>query len=524
MKYRLILFLYTLTTGFAAFAQSMCEQIIAYTDKDCYLTGERICVRVDVTAGNNPSPSRVAYVEVADTHKMVTQCMVSLDEGQGWAELPIPNDIHSGTYQISVYTKALMNYGSETFYHSLVGIINGEKLSHQDNIAFLPYDSCHIGSTTVASQSIKKSYTPGEEIRLPLPEFDTMGCAVTVCGAGLASDLPVGEVSIPCNIPLLAFKTVPETGGHIVKSVSADGAGDDISYARLALVGKTASLCDGQRQADGSCLYYTSAVYGNLPVMVNAFDKSGSPVPMTLVSPYAAVLPKELPKLTVCCQEEALSRRAAEARKQAIVNQWLHSDTLRHSLSFLSVNPEYLYDLDEWTQMKDIRELFLEFVKGISVQEHHANTMLYTIDKDTKRRSKWPALVLLDGMPVYDVDEILNYDAHLIKYIQIYSGVFNFGSSFCGGVISFVTRGGRLSNYKLKTGEQLMSYSFPQNHPVFKNYTSTDCGTLLWMPAYKSKELSVLAPAASGVYQVIIQGKSVYGKTIRQRVTFEVIQ
>lgn len=69
-------------------------------------------------------------------------------------------------------------------------------------------------------------------------------------------------------------------------------------------------------------------------------------------------------------------------------------------------------------------------------------------------------MVLLDGMPVYDIDELLDYDAHLIRYVQIYSCDYSFGNSICSGVISFITRSGRLANYRLKDGERLVRYAF----------------------------------------------------------------
>ena len=90
---------------------------------------------------------------------------------------------------------------------------------------------------------------------------------------------------------------------------------------------------------------------------------------------------------------------------------------------------------------------------------------LFTRFENENGYSDWPALVLLDGMPVHDMDDILEYDARLLKYIEIYNQVFTFGSSVCQGVISFVSHQGRLSNYKLDEGSKLVMYDFPQDHP-----------------------------------------------------------
>lgn len=495
-------------------AQMSCEQITTLTDKDCYLAGERLCVRVDVTDDGAPSASKVAYVEVADNHRLFAQTMVALTDGQGWAEIALPDYMHSGCYQITTYTRAMRNFGPDSFGHTLIGVINGETLSRQDNIQFLPYDSI--------PQEECASYQPGQEIAIELPDFGPTGYAVSVCGTGIATDLPASVPSVPTITSQPTTRFAPEVEGHIVRAKISSGIEAEVEQTRLAMIGKNASLCDGQRQTDGSYLYYTTAIYGNLPVLIHAYDTLGYAVPMELVSPYAAVLPKELPQLTVYCQEEALKQRATDARKQMLVNRWLEVDTLRHSVGFMSAEPDHFYDLDEWTQMNDVEELLLEFVRGIKRQKYHGLTQLYTYDKQAEHYSRWAALVLLDGIPIYDIDEILHYDAHLIRYVQIYSGIFNFGQSCHCGIISFITRKGRLSNYKLKAEERMMSYAFPQDRPQFVNHTASTTGTLLWLPAIQSHELRLLAPDAPGRYQITMQGIEASGTLLTKRIYFEV--
>jgi len=169
-------------------------------------------------------------------------------------------------------------------------------------------------------------------------------------------------------------------------------------------------------------------------------------------------------------------------------------------------NPDFFYDLDEYTQMNSIQEILVEFVKGVKRRKERGINMLYTLNPETRKYSNWPALVLLDGMPVYNIDEILAYDSHLVRYVQIYHGRFFFGASCCEGVISFVTRGGRLSNYKLDAGSHLMSYCFPQDHPSYVNHTGNMHATLLWQPCVEAEAVTFKTPQLSGRYMITIQG------------------
>lgn len=410
---RLLAFVYLAFVWTIGIAQDLGERVTAFADRECYFAGESLYVRVEASA------SRVAYVEIADTRRMYAQCMVTLRDGSGWAEIALPANMHSGYYQLTAYTRA-SQCAAEGFHRSLIGVINAESLSRLDDIEFVPCDS-------------------GFSVRPGLGEY-------------VSAQFEPQQGNVP----------VPEIEGHIVRARVADGTNGDVWQTRLALIGKTTCIYDGQLQPDGTYLYYTSGISGNLPTMVSAYDSLGHMVPMELMSPYLAVLPQQLPRLRVSCNEETLSKLVASAHRQTMLSQQPMVDSLSHSIGFMSVMPDYYYDLDEYTQMNDVHEMLVEFIKGIKRQKRHGVSMLYTFDPIANRYPKWASLVLLDGMPVHDVDEILHYDAHLIRYVQIYSGIFNFGNSCCQGVISLITRRGRLSNYKLKEGELLVAYSFPQ--------------------------------------------------------------
>ena len=76
--------------------------------------------------------------------------------------------------------------------------------------------------------------------------------------------------------------------------------------------------------------------------------------------------------------------------------------------------------------------------------------------------SSQPSMVLIDGMPVIDVERLLNYDARRIHYINIYCGQYTFGSGVYNGILSFVTRSGRLTNYPTELNVQYLVYAFPE--------------------------------------------------------------
>lgn len=428
---RFFIFLCFILSYLASSAQTVQERIMAKADQACYVVGEHLKLTVNVCLPDStPSPCRVAYVEIADTDQLYTQAMLTLNSGCGYGEIPLPATMHSGVYQLCVYTRGLRNYGTSAFFTAQIGVINPVKLTPKDNVRFITADDYTITAL-----------------------IDT----VPNCG-----DL--------ADTPPSAFPYTYELEGHIVMAhVSADIA--DIENVRLALVGKSAMIYDGRKTGNGNYEFYTTGIFGDMPSLVSAYSRDGTSLPIEFLSPYAQVLPQHLPQLTVRCSEEALKRRYDDALRQQAIDEWQRKNPLQQPISFMTSTPEYIYDLDEWTSMNTVHELLIEFIHGVHIRHNGGVKQLYTFSSTTGTYSQWPALVLLDGIPVYDVEKFLEYDAHLLKYVQVYGDRYTFGQTCCLGVVSFITRSGKLSNFKLDEGSSFVSYQFPQPNQIISSET-----------------------------------------------------
>ena len=116
-------------------AQSV-ELMRVYTDKDCYLAGEelwvKVCVDDDTFPGNDVS--RVAYVEICDTAQIRAQGKIALTEGMGWACIKLPQTMHSGVYQLTAYTRYMRNLKHDCFPRKYIAVLNTLGTSEFDNI------------------------------------------------------------------------------------------------------------------------------------------------------------------------------------------------------------------------------------------------------------------------------------------------------------------------------------------------------------------------------------------------------
>lgn len=492
-------------------AQTAREYIQASTDRDIYLTGEVLHLRIDVTdfASRPMDMSKVAYVEIADTKKLHAQTMVQLKEGSGWADIVLPETMHSGYYQLNVYTRYMRNFGNECCYKTLLPVVNLTHVSREDRVSFSAVEASQIIDMANGNEAVRQ-YRPFEQINLP-------------SGAGILSNTVMSVQPLSCVTTeshtskepeyksVESVKLQPEIEGHIM-TVQVEDA-DKVDVSRLALVGKAARIFDGQKQADGTLLYYTTGLKGTLPIMINAYDQNEEPVKVSLQSPYAAILADSLPELAVTYVDELMKQRGVAAQASAWRNSGTKVDSLDFDRRFLNIEPELMYDLDEYTRFKTVREILLEFVRGVQRQKRHGRNQLFTHMSEGGRYADCPALVLLDGVPVYDIDEFMDYDARRLKYVLIYNDRYSFGKSFNQGVISFMTHRGQLSDYHLDAGSQLYTYKFPQDRP--------EAQSPQWVPEL-TDGYSFCAPSVPGYYQIIVRGLDSANHPATLRSVFEV--
>ena len=489
----------------------------AITDKDCYLTGERLHIRVDISDSQQQplSTSKVAYVELCDAHRICAQGMVQLTNGVGWADIALPATMHSGNYQLSVYTRAMRNQGQDSFFRKIVSVINTLRVVRADDVVYLPADSLPADAETQMSSAMTASASQPISISIA-PEWQ--GGTISLSRRDLRTpdydELPKLK---PSSSQQQGF--TPEYEGHIV--IGKPTGIQPVEHTRLVMVGRMAAVYDGQWQADGTWHYYTSGLNGTLPTLLNSYDHEGNPIGMEFISPFARVLPESLPRLHVYCEESDLQRRSLSAQREQALSAW-QVDSLQLSTEYLSSEPHRSYDLDEYTKFSTVREILIEFINGVQRSKLNGVNQLFTIDPDTHQYSRWPALVLLDGMPVYDIDEVLNYDARLLKYVQIYTDRYTFGNTICQGIISFISQRGRLSNYKIDAGSHLVSYQFPQDRPAFIYPAENKAGTLYWNPCISEPSLTLPAITEPGIYEIVKQRYAADGSLLKESEVIEV--
>ena len=119
-------------------------------------------------------------------------------------------------------------------------------------------------------------------------------------------------------------------------------------------------------------------------------------------------------------------------------------------------------------------------------------------------------------------------------YIHQYRGNYALAETVYGGILSFVTHRGTIPDMRIDSDMQMVTYEFPQSHPVFAmpNYGNENSKasrrpdfrhTMYWEPSATGKtSLEFYTSDLSGKYAAVLQGVAANGQKIDVRWEFEV--
>jgi hypothetical protein len=128
------------------------EEIYIQTDRDIYITGEQMWLKVCKLSRLNSTPaneSKVAYLELLDNSgNIIKQLKVSVDGYSGGASLRLSDTLTTGNYLIRAYSNWMQNYPEDQFFYKYISVINPFKnidrlinktpFQNPDSVKFFP--------------------------------------------------------------------------------------------------------------------------------------------------------------------------------------------------------------------------------------------------------------------------------------------------------------------------------------------------------------------------------------------------
>jgi len=190
--------------------------------------------------------------------------------------------------------------------------------------------------------------------------------------------------------------------------------------------------------------------------------------------------------------------------------------------------PEYSIQLSDFIQLNSIREAIKEIVPKVSLQESNGRSQLWIENEIDERKFQRKPLILVDGVPFDDVDQILRINIRDLEDIDVLNLRYFLDGHLFEGIIHFITKEGNMAGLEFDHAIFRRAYSsFSENNtyssPSYgsdseKNSSLADFrNTLYWNPDLCAGEegktsFTFYSSDDTGEYTVIVEGISPDGK------------
>lgn len=357
-----------------------------------------------------------------------------------------------------------------------------------------------------------------------------MGAAASATRASATARASAGAASAGAeSAPAAAVSTaaeLPEYEGEIIRGRIAGATTDEIEglkgrSAFISVPTEKSDLYSSVVDKDGMIKFVTNNIYGTKEMVCEIEDNDLARCHIELISPFVSPKLKGIPALQMAPSiKEDLQRRGLSVQ----LCRSFSADTLA-SLMPIRENPlipsydAIEYKLDDYKRFPVMRELFIEFINEIKVRRVDGKEQLKVkthLEERVSLFDKNNSLIMVDGIPVFDHSQVIEYDPLLVESVVVYPYKYYTGwRSFCG-MANFVTYKKNLPGIKFNDGVRVVQFkgcSYPMAFTCqeigedFPDYREL----LYWhpqikLPAGESSAIKVKIPANVKEIRICAEG------------------
>ncbi len=535
-----------------------------HLNSNTFVTGETLYYKLYCINPNNNKPSeisKVAYVEIIDKNKNnVFKQKIFLDYANGQGDFFIVPSLNTGNYKIIAYTNWILNKPHSGMYQTDITIINPFQEIEQNKVITNHSDtekSTQITETNskTSENSIldlnKKSFSKRELVSLQLKKTSNLekgNYSISVRKKEeLSNRIPSNAISfnIKKSYNELNKATdvfLPELRGEIISgTINSKQSSDEIKNIdiTLSIPGKPFVMKIVKTNKEGKFSFNLEKPYYNSNVIIEVLDDRKENYIITLDKQqnvdYSFLDFSSDLKLEPELREKIQERSIASQIENAYFTK--KSDSLART-----IKPSPFYDpnakdyiLDDYTRFPTLKETFVEITKEIYTKENDNKISLYVNDYDPTHELAEPALVMVDGLLIQNINELMEYKTKHVYKISVVIGGYYYGSAAFNGIISIITKN---NDYESKSfGDYIIKpeilrpsknkiYYKPDYSDLTKNNRIPDFrNQLLWSPEVNiNDKINFYTSDVTGIFEITLEGFSENGIPVSETETFEVVK
>lgn len=325
---------------------------------------------------------------------------------------------------------------------------------------------------------------------------------------------------------------LPEYRGHLVQGFVKNEKGEPIGgiLTYLSSPGNMVRLYSSISNQKGEVLFEMKDFKGSSSVIIQNNITRDSIYQLSIENPFTAQVLSIRPELFVLnslAKDNILERSVAMQAQDIYYDHRTLPLVNRDSSTFFG-EPDETYYLDDFTRFPVMEEVMREYVTGVWVRKRKDGFNFMVVDKVNKGVFNYQPLMLLDGVPFFDEDNIMDFNPLLVKKLEVVTRRYYLGAGSYPGVVSYKTYTHDMADFKLHPkavkldyeGLQLQRefYSPKYESPKQRESRMPDQRTLLyWNPDVNTSatgkvDLEFFTSDVPGVYQIVVEGMTSAGE------------
>ena len=321
----------------------------------------------------------------------------------------------------------------------------------------------------------------------------------------------------------------PVINGNMVSTIDGSPAKHISSY--LSVPGRNTNFRPAETDGNGKIKFEMTHFTGNESVVFQTNAQRDSTYSITLQNPFSTSYPDR--KYTSYAPVAGDSSRLTDRLISARLAEIFDTDTV-NTAALLNTDTTYFYGkadesylLDNFTRFTTMEEVMREYIVSVNVFRKSHKLDLVVLDLPLKRFFENEPLVLVDGVPYFDIDAFMHIDPLKIRKIELVTRPYFLGTQEYDGIVNCVTYHGDLDGVDLNRHARIIAYPGIQPAKFFheKSYDTEaqqasrlpDFRDLLyWLPELsvsttEKRALHFYASDLPGRYAILLQGITTNG-------------
>lgn len=338
----------------------------------------------------------------------------------------------------------------------------------------------------------------------------------------------------------------PEMSGQLVTgkvySVRTNEPASGLSTF-LSLPSKRYQVYFAKSNAQGQVQFELNERYGPGEMIAKPFAADDSLYRVELQNPFSTQYTRTLllplafqDRTQQLLQNYSIGMQVRQVYAGDSLNQF-NTPQPADSFSFLGV-PDYTYNLDDYTRFTTMEEVLREYVRPINVSVRKGKPHMVFVNEADRTAKDENLLVMLDGVPIQDPDNIFAYDPLKVRKVEVFPRAFLLGHNYFFGVANFSTYQGSFDAFDLDPHLIALDYQGLQMQrefyaPAYETSAQKSSripdyrNTLYWNPevhtsANGTASINFYSCDQKGHYLGMLQGMDTEGHLVVRQFEFDV--